>query len=214
MTDGVTHKQYLADFSLALVSRSADYQASRLIVDELPHHFSAVRYWRVLSGREPTGIYQSILRRAMLAEMFQMPFAKPRHRQRFADLPTLYLDPLHALYSEVLPQDIVLCHDLTPIGSLRPLAPRLGKAYASAYKLICGSRPGIVFTSDDTMGEFTRSFGHGFRFMTVNALPGGEPPMRRRSAACCANGTGTVRKTDPHWRKQYIDTWATLLANG
>jgi hypothetical protein len=58
---------YLGDFSLS--NRTGAYYICRDILRGMPHLFSEVRYWRFAFRKEPSGIVQKLLGRAVLLEL-------------------------------------------------------------------------------------------------------------------------------------------------
>lgn len=225
MTEPVPNRQYLADFSLALVSRSRDYTASRMILNGLPEYFAAVRYWRMLAGKEPYGLLEVLLRRAMLSEMFCMPQTAIRPRLAVPGLQTLYLDALHVLHARIEADDIISCHDAPPFCGARTLAPELADAYRRAFQLIGDSRAGIVFASERAKREFAHTFGSNFRFLKVIALPYADRTNGRTGGRkfqpipALGEVSGPFRRPAtsnafPAWQQAYVTAWARLLTDG
>src|SRR5687768_2507718 len=111
-------KQYLADFSLALINRTGAYYVCRDVVERLPDYFAGIRYWRFVLSRRPDGLFRKLLARAMLMEISRLGASDkvPRlGRSGLARLPTLFFDPLYVLRARLEARDIVLCHDVGPI---------------------------------------------------------------------------------------------------
>lgn len=166
-------RQYLADFSLALINRTGAYMVSRDLLRHLPNHFAATRYWRVLRTREPRSLVRLLLGKAMLMELaYGSSNSVRRWPRAWAELclPTLFLDPLYVLRAEVKREDIVLCHDIGPISHPALFDATAVRAYRTAYNRIVQARAGIVFVSEASRRAFVACFGTDFRFLTVIPL--------------------------------------------
>lgn len=166
-------RQYLADFSLALINRTGAYYVSRDLLRHLPHHFVGTRYWRLLSRREPQGLVRWILGKAMLTEL-ALGFPSSgggRHGKLAGDrVPTLFLDPLYVLHSDLKRDDIVLCHDIGPVSHPALFDPEAVRDYKKAYDFIVRAKAGIVFVSETSRRTFASFFGTDFRFLAVIPL--------------------------------------------
>jgi glycosyltransferase involved in cell wall biosynthesis len=166
-------RQYVADFSLALINRTGAYMVSRDLLQHLSHHFAATRYWRVLRTREPSSLVRFLLGKAMLLEL---SYGSPRSVRSWpraftaSSLPTLFFDPLYVLRSELRREDIVLCHDIGPISHSYLFDATAVRAYRTAYHRIVQARAGIVFVSEASRRAFVSCFGTDFRFLTVIPL--------------------------------------------
>jgi glycosyltransferase involved in cell wall biosynthesis len=163
--------QYLADFSLALINRTGAYYVCRDVVEELPHFFRAVRYWRLLLKKEPPTLARKLLGRAMLLELSRLKFTERLPRgPRWANTPTLFFDPLYVLRSRLRAQDIVLCHDIGPVSHIELFDRATTLLYLDAYERIAAARPGIVFVSEASRSAFVNRFGDDYRFLKVIPL--------------------------------------------
>ena len=166
-------RQYLADFSLALINRTGAYYVCRDVVERLGGFFPAIRYWRILSKKQPQGMRRKLLGRAMLYELSHFPTARVLERPRMTkagDLPTLFFDPLYVLRTQLEWRDIVLCHDVGPLTHRDLFDPDTSALYEHAYDAIKAARPGMVFVSESSRQAFTALFGTDFRFMKVIPL--------------------------------------------
>jgi glycosyltransferase involved in cell wall biosynthesis len=168
----VPSQQYLADFSLALINRTGAYFVSRDLLHHLPDHFAATRYWRLLRKSEPQGLVRWLLGKAMLMELALGLESGRRRPSEFAGrtVPTLFLDPLYVLHSELKRGDIVLCHDIGPISHPALFDTGAAQDYKRAYNRIVEARPGIVFVSETSRQTFVTFFGADFRFLKVIPL--------------------------------------------
>jgi glycosyltransferase involved in cell wall biosynthesis len=166
-------KQYLADFSLALINRTGAYFVCRDVVERLPQFFAGIRYWRFVLGRRPDGMLRKLLARAMLMEIsrFGSSDAVPRlGRGGLAKLPTLFFDPLYVLRAKLEARDIVLCHDVGPVTHTDLFEPEATALYREAYELIRKVKPGMVFVSEASRDAFARLYGTDYRYMQVIPL--------------------------------------------
>lgn len=168
MDAGTTPHRYVADFSLALINRTGAYYIGRDILEQLPEHFAAIRYWRTFSKAEPRGLVRRLLGRAMLFELGHFPITE--HLPRSGAAPTLFLDPLYVLRADLSARDIVLCHDIGPVSHPDLFDRKTGELYADAYRRICQAKPGMVFVSEASRREFVAAFGADFRFLQVIPL--------------------------------------------
>jgi glycosyltransferase involved in cell wall biosynthesis len=163
--------QYLADFSLALINRTGAYYICRDVVEELPHFFRAVRYWRVLLNKEPPIIARKLLGRAMVLELSRVKFTERLPRgPKWADTPVLFFDPLYVLRTQLRGTDIVLCHDIGPVSHCELFDQATTLLYRDAYERIVAARPGIVFVSEASRSAFVDRFGDDYRFLKVIPL--------------------------------------------
>lgn len=173
---------YLADCSLSLINQTGAHFVAREILDGLPHHFSAIRYWRFLRKEPPRGLMAKILGRLMLLELaglngsaqFRWPDSEPRPGAR------LFLDPLYVLRSGLDRSDIVLCHDIGPVSHPALFDASTTALYERAYDRIRKTGPGMVFVSEASKEAFAARYGREFRFLTaiplfVRALGAGVP---------------------------------------
>lgn len=169
----MAQKQFVADFSLALINRTGAYYVCRDVVERLARFFVAVRYWRLHLEKEPRGLARKLLGRAMLFEFSNMAFAEALPRSRGAgatDAATLFFDPLYVLHTRLAREDIVLCHDVGPITHPELFDPGTSALYRSAYKRIAAARPGMVFVSEASRSAFAASVDASCRFQRVIPL--------------------------------------------
>lgn len=165
--------QYTADFSLALINRTGAYYVCRDIVERLNTFFPAVRYWRLTLKQEPQGLARKLLGRAMLAEIGWLNGSEAllrSRKSRAGDLPTLFLDPLYVLRTDLQARDIVLCHDVGPLTHRNLFDAGTTAMYERAYDAIKRAKPGMVFVSEASREGFTNLFGWDFRFLDVIPL--------------------------------------------
>jgi glycosyltransferase involved in cell wall biosynthesis len=166
-------KQFVADFSLALINRTGAYYACRDIVRCLPQFFSAIRYWRLFLGNEPRGLTRKLLGRAMLLELSKLTFtealARPRE-PRVMGAPMLFFDPLYVLRTRLEARDIVLCHDVGPITHPELFDATTRQLYQTAYERIRAIGPGMVFVSYASRSAFESSIKASCRFQRVIPL--------------------------------------------
>jgi glycosyltransferase involved in cell wall biosynthesis len=166
-------RQYMADFSLALINRTGAYFVCRDLLRYLPDYFAATRYWRVLRTHEPRKLVRWLLGKAMLMELAHGPASIARRWPQALTgcaLPTLFLDPLYVLRSELKYEDIVLCHDVGPVSHPTLFDASTVRLYKSAYDRIVRARTGIVFVSEASRRTFVAHFGADFRFLRVIPL--------------------------------------------
>lgn len=211
-------KQYLADFSLALINRTGAYYICRDVVERLPQFFAGVRYWRFVLGRRPEGLARKLLARAMLTEISRLGGSDrvPRlGRRGLARLPTLFFDPLYVLRARLEDRDIVLCHDVGPVTHTDLFEPGTSALYREAYGLIRKARPGMVFVSEASRAEFARLYGTDYRFMKVI-------PLYVRNGLTLGDETAPPGVTEPFFltvgametRKNYQRTIPAFAASG
>jgi glycosyltransferase involved in cell wall biosynthesis len=167
------NKQYLADFSLALINRTGAYYICRDIVEQLPQFFPSIRYWRLYLRKTPNGLIRKLLGRAMLLEISRLKSSGliPRVGGRgAANFPTLFFDPLYVLRAELEARDIVLCHDIGPITHKDLFESATTELYEEAYAIIRRMKPGMVFVSEASQSEFVALYGDDYRFLKVIPL--------------------------------------------
>jgi hypothetical protein len=75
MNTCVKQPQYLADFSLAPISRTGAYYLCRHVLERLPEFFVATRYWRSSLAKKPRGLIRRLLGQAMLFELNHLRLA-------------------------------------------------------------------------------------------------------------------------------------------
>lgn len=164
--------QYLMDFSLGLVNRTGAYIICRDLLEELPHYFQQVRYWRMFLKSTPDGLPRKIAARLMMIELTTLRGYKglrwPDGQARGVR-PRLILDPLYVLRSELDRDDIVQCHDIGPVSHPDLFGPSIHSLYREAYDKIRDVGPGMVFVSDSTQSAFRARYGDKFRFLQTIA---------------------------------------------
>ncbi len=165
-------QSYIADFSLALINRTGAYYVCRDVVQNLPHFFKSIRYWRFPLKMEPKGNVRKIMGRAMLLELQHLHGINSAPRARFLQPaePILFFDPLYVLRSRLKREDIVLCHDVGPISHPELFSPDVTKLYMKAYRTIHAMKPGVVFVSEASKHEFVTRYGSEYRFLRVIPL--------------------------------------------
>ncbi len=143
--------RYLMDFSLGLINRTGAYVICRDLLQELPHYFPQVRYWRMLLGKTPDGLPRRIAGRLMMMEITKLRGRKGAYwpeGKAFPGKRRLILDPLYVLRSRLDRDDIVQCHDIGPVSHPELFGPSVSGLYAEAYDKIKQVGPGMVFVSD------------------------------------------------------------------
>jgi glycosyltransferase involved in cell wall biosynthesis len=161
---------FIADFSLALINRTGAYYASRDVVTNLRSKFARVRYWRVFQQDEPEGWRRLLLRRLMFLEWRYLGATSWSWPRGSKFLPTVFFDPIYALYAGLDRRDIVLCHDVGPITHPALYEDATARTYKEAYRVICEKAPGMVFVSEASKREFVALFGSQFRSLDVIPL--------------------------------------------
>ena len=105
---------YLADCSLSLINRTGAHFIATEIVEKLPQHFSAVRYWRL--PRLPPPLPRKSAARLLFLEMAAWRDAPVLRATARGGAPTLFMDPLYVMRAKLAADDIVLCHDVGPVS--------------------------------------------------------------------------------------------------
>lgn len=165
-------RQYVADLSLALVNRTGAYHVCSDIVRGCPQFFSGVRYWQFTLKTEPHGVVRKLLARAMLFDLAHSRIGLLRSRLGLAReraAPTVFLDPLYVLNTELRADDIVLCHDVGPVTHPALFDAGTVAMYERAYKKIQAVGPGVVCVSVATRAAFMTTYGNRLRF--VETIP-------------------------------------------
>jgi len=72
---------------------------------------------------------------------------------------TFYLDPLYTLFASLGPDDIIMCHDLSPITHPHWHSPNVSRLYDTAFCKIVRSGCKVVADSDNTAETFRANFG-------------------------------------------------------
>ncbi|MBI1251100.1 MAG: glycosyltransferase [Alphaproteobacteria bacterium] len=159
------HPLYTADFSLALINRTGAYHICNDLLRELPHFFHDVRYWRLPFQPQPD-LIRKLAGRAMLLEMSALGDSSLLARRR-PDRPVLFMDPLYVLRTQLVRDDIVLCHDVGPISHPDLFEPETVRRYRMAYDKIARVGPGVVTVSDFSRTEYRKIYGDAARFLVV-----------------------------------------------
>jgi glycosyltransferase involved in cell wall biosynthesis len=92
-----------------------------------------------------------------------------------------YLDPLYTLFAALGPDDIVMCHDLSPITHPHWHSPNVSRLYDSAYRKVARSGCTVIAVSDNTADTFRANFGS--RPGTVRTVHNYLPKSVAQSAA-------------------------------
>ena len=173
MADAITRQKYLADFSLGLINRTGAFVVCRDLLLALPQYFDQTRYWRFFFSTPPEGLPRKLLARLMLKEISARQLGLvsywPTGRQK-GRLPTLFLDPLYTIWSDLKADDIVLCHDVGPITHREFFGDQTHQDYKAAYERMAKIGPGVVFVSEASRRAFQMLYGTAFRFMHVIPL--------------------------------------------
>ena len=83
-----------------------------------------------------------------------------------------YLDPLYTLFGTLGPDDVVMCHDLSPMTHPHWHRPNVSRHYDRAFSRIARSGCSIIAVSDNTAAALQVNLGLGARVRTVhNYLP-------------------------------------------
>jgi len=107
------------EFSLGLHNRTGKYFIGRDIIADNAAAIERVRYWRISTAVEkpvPRGLAAKLIGRGAMIEIESRGKYRifdrivPRMRSR---RPVLHLDPFTVLFHRLMPQDAVLCHDLS-----------------------------------------------------------------------------------------------------
>ena len=161
----------LIDNSLSIVNRTGAYHIAKDLCGTLVPEFADVRYWR-FGSTAPEGLIRKIAARLMMLEIrwlkdgtiFQISDKVGQRGVR------LFLDPLYVLRSDLTERDIVLCHDVGPLTHGALYDPNTVEIYRVAYEKILRRKPGIVFVSDWSKGNFELLYGSNFRFLRTIPL--------------------------------------------
>lgn len=146
------------DFSLALFNRTGKYFIGHDIISQNSDIISKIYYWRLAGSSTPEGIPARILGKIESFEhRARMALHLPPKRQRA--IRCLHLDPLTVLHRKLIPDDLVLCHDLGPITHPHLFAPGVSEQYDFVYRLIRDTRPGLVFVSKASEAAFRDLYG-------------------------------------------------------
>lgn|SRR5262245_26092763 len=169
----MAQKEFVADFSLSLINRTGAYYICRDVLEQLPQFFLAVRYWRLFLNKEPEGLSRKLLGAAMLYELNHLgPMAVPPRARApgKSRTVTLFLDPLYVLRTELIREDIVLCHDVGPLTHPELFDSKTTELYRAAYERIRTVGPGMVFVSQSSRSAFQTAVTENSRFHHVIPL--------------------------------------------
>jgi glycosyltransferase involved in cell wall biosynthesis len=161
----------LFDNSLSILNRTGAYHIAKDLCREFVPERARVRYWR-LGSRSPEGVVRKIVARLMMLEISWLKDSEflPIGGRADDGGVRVFLDPLYVLRSELAERDIVLCHDVGPLTHGFLYDPGTVENYRVAYEKIRRQRPGVVFVSDWSKGNFISLYGSGFRFLETIPL--------------------------------------------
>lgn len=163
--------QLTLDLSPILVNRTAVYDIC-IEVDriararpsaQLDYQFIGRRSPQIPSAGEQRGLHDLFLRKLSEPHLKIIPHSasvtsdkrdSERHR-------TFYLDPLYTLFAPLGPDDIVMCHDLSPVTHPHWHDPNVSHLYDAAFCKIVRSGCSVVADSDNTADTFRANFGAG-----------------------------------------------------
>jgi len=74
---------------------------------------------------------------------------------------TFYLDPLYTLFAALGPDDVVMCHDLSPLTHPHWHSPNVSRLYDFAFRKIVRSACTVVADSHNTADTYRANFGSG-----------------------------------------------------
>ncbi len=158
------------DFTLALNNTTGKYFFGRDMVASSADLVNGIYYWRARHKSKPEGLYRRILGRLALWETLLherlglgMQFRPPR--------PLVFTDPREAIYTDLKPYDVVLCHDLGPITHPELYGPGVEQVYLRAYEKIQKAKPFMLFVSESTRDVFVRLFGDNYACLRVIYIP-------------------------------------------
>ncbi|WP_353646464.1 glycosyltransferase [Mesorhizobium sp. WSM2239] len=161
----------LIDNSLSILNRTGAYHIAKDLCREFVPKHARARYWR-LGSIAPEGLARKVVARLMMLEISwfrDSRFCLINDKAGEGGV-RLFLDPLYVLRSELAEKDIVLCHDVGPLTHSALYDPRTTESYRIAYEKIRRQKPGVVFVSDWSKGNFTSLFGSDFRFLETIPL--------------------------------------------
>jgi glycosyltransferase involved in cell wall biosynthesis len=72
---------------------------------------------------------------------------------------TFYLDPIYTLFGALGPDDLVMCHDLSPITHPYWHRPDAGRLYDIAFRKVVRSGCRVIAVSENTADTFQANFG-------------------------------------------------------
>jgi glycosyltransferase involved in cell wall biosynthesis len=159
------------DNSLSILNRTGAYYIAKDLCREFVPGRARVRYWR-LGSKAPEGLFRKIVARLMMLEINWLRDSRFCLIGGRADegVVRVFLDPLYVLRSELAETDIVLCHDVGPLTHGFLYDPCTVANYRVAYEKIRRRRPGVVFVSDWSKGNFISLYGSDFRFLETIPL--------------------------------------------
>ena len=161
----------LVDNSLSIINRTGAYYLAKDLCAEFVSDGAQVRHWR-MKQYAPEGIARKAAARLMMLEVNWLSDSKAfLIRDSVGDKGfRLFLDPLYVLRSRLTDRDIVLCHDVGPLTHSSLYHPNSVESYRLAYSKIQRHKPGIVFVSNWSQGQFRSLFGSDFRWLTTIPL--------------------------------------------
>lgn len=161
----------LVDNSLSIINRTGAYYLAKDLCAEFVSADAQVRHWRM--GRYvPEGLARKIAARLMMLEVNLLSDSETfLIRDSVGEKGfRLFLDPLYVLRSRLTDRDVVLCHDVGPLTHSSLYDARTVQSYRLAYSKIQRYKPGLVFVSDWSQGQFRSLFGSDFRWLTTIPL--------------------------------------------
>jgi glycosyltransferase involved in cell wall biosynthesis len=161
--------QLTLDLSPILVNRTAVYDIC-LGVDKIVSARSSVRVNYQFVGRRIPAIPTAEERRELRDLFFrkldgpeQVAINRPkpitgedRNTERGR---IFYLDPLYTLFGALSHDDVVMCHDLSPITHPHWHSPKVSRLYDSAFRKVARSNCTIIADSDNTADTFRTNYG-------------------------------------------------------
>lgn len=151
-------RRWDVDFSSALHNRTGKFFIGRDIIEDQADLIDNVYYWRIAAKAPPVGLPAKLLGRAVQWDLRRGHAETPR----FAFRPRnrlLHLDPFTVLYSDLRPDDAVLCHDLGPITHPDLFTASTEPLYRAVYARIAKIRPRVIFISQATKDAFADHYG-------------------------------------------------------
>ncbi len=166
----------IIDLSPSAINRTAMYHISLDVAETLRDEAVAFRYFGENYPERPNsaGLEAALKRFGDLlhvAERGDSEGLKSFHRS-FArtgtpGTPTLYLDPLYVLFSELSEADSVLLLDMSTISNPEWHSPGVGKLYKAAFARIARQQPKLIAISQNTADAYVANFGYPRRSIRV-----------------------------------------------
>jgi glycosyltransferase involved in cell wall biosynthesis len=157
------------DLSPILINRTAVYdiclEVNRVLLSseraEVDYQFVGHITSQIPPTAEQRGLRELLFRR--LAEPDRViaasPAAVPMHDTGTARHRVFYLDPLYALFGLLGSDDIVMCHDLSPLTQPHWHNANASRLYASAFSKVARSGCTVIAVSHNTAQTFRANFG-------------------------------------------------------